>query len=541
MRFTAQSLVLILVASLAFWGCEGPEGPQGPAGANPAMGPVITTLLAVPDSIGTNQSTQFIVSAYDPNGDAITYHWVVPVGSVNSATVSNPMWTATDSMGLFTFTVHAIAGGDTTAGTLLVGVNTYVPSVMPYYLGNNQESCAHCHDGKIMTWSETHHATAYKASEESCNECHSTGWDETLDNGGYDDNPVAAMQNVQCEGCHGPMGPNPAVNEPNVEGTLSGETCSECHESFFADWGQSQHGTVIEEEGYDFFIEEWGSFSDCDHCHIAEGFLYTWDNDWTTDPNLSWYEEHGAHEIGCGTCHDAHELHVLDGDTLQLRALDDIELPNPDGYTISGWGAGQLCGNCHHDRRTPSTIESYLNNGSSHFGPHGSPQADMVEGTGTYEIPGYSYPVTANQHDGILDEACVSCHVVIEEGTPHIASSGHTYEPQLSMCQNCHTTATSFDVGGVQTETQALMDELANMIMANNPAITEFTSTQLGDTTISNYEDRVASWAYFKVENDKSTGVHNRDYAALILQNSIDYYGTVVAGKRNDDNLWGLK
>lgn len=538
MRIATASLMLFATCLLFLTGCEGPEGPQGPAGPsgnNPPLAPVITALVAIPDSIGTNQTTQFFVAAYDPNGDALSYHWIVPVGTLSSATVASPVWTATDSMGLFTVTVHVIAGGDTTAGTLLVGVNTYVPSVTPYYLGNNDMTCSHCHEGKVNGWMTTNHHASYKASQMSCNECHSTGWDEALDNGGYDDNPVAALQNVQCEACHGPMGPNPATHEPDTEANLAGETCAGCHESFYEDWEESSHGQAIENAGgMAAFVDEWGN-STCDDCHIGEGFLNKWDGDYAATPS---YASGVAHEIGCGICHDAHDYHT----ETQLRAQSTITLPYPDGYTISDWGTGLLCGNCHRDRRTAANMTSHLTNGSAHFGPHESPQADMLEGVGTYEIPGYSYPVTDQQHVSITSDACVTCHVRVETpaGSGHPTETGHDFEPRLSWCQTCHTTATDFNIGNVQTETEALMEELADLIMANNPAITEFTAAVVGDTTISNYEDRVAAWAYFFVERDGSKGVHNRDYAELILQNSIDYYTAVTANRPNQDP-WGVK
>lgn len=179
---------------------------------------MITALLAIPDSVGTNQATQLLVLAYDPNGDVLSYHWVVPVGSVSSNTVANPTWMATDSMGLFSFTVDVIAGGDTTVGTLLVGVNTYVPSVTPYYLGDDATTCRHCHESAVSGWMTTNHSFAHDSLVsdpnygEPCYPCHNTGWNTSLDNGGYDDNPVEAMANVQCEACHGPMGPNPATH-----------------------------------------------------------------------------------------------------------------------------------------------------------------------------------------------------------------------------------------------------------------------------------------------------------------------------------------
>jgi hypothetical protein len=552
MRKATATFSLLLVALLIFWGCEGPEGVQGPQGdpgdpgVNPPLAPIITALLAIPDSIGTNQSTQFVVAAYDPNGDTLSYHWMADVGSFNDATVANPTWTATDEMGLFTFTVHVIAGGDTTTGTLIVGVNTYVPSVMPYYLGDNPNTCGHCHESVIGTWMGTKHSFAHDSlvSDPSYNEfcypCHNTGWDETLDNGGYDDNPVAALNNVQCEACHGPKGPNPAVNNPNVglPDLLAGTTCAaQCHTVQPAEWATSMHGTAMERAGGEAaFVDEWDG-SSCNYCHIAEGFLGKWDPDWPSTPD---FEEYGGHQIGCGICHDAHDMHT----STQLRAQEDIALVYPTGYEISGWNESLMCGNCHRGRRSETTIENHLNNGDDHFGEHPSAEGDMVEGIGSYEIPGYEVAQTPNQHSNFASP-CTDCHMRYVEGEFGPEATGHTFEPELITCQTgvgCHPFATDFNILGRQDSILALMDDLQSMILNDNPELQAATwiDSTVGDTSITTPEQRAAAWAWFFVESDGTFGIHNKYYAAAILQASIDYYGTVAASKR-DDNLWGEK
>ncbi len=410
------------------------------------------------------------------------------------------------------------------------------------YLGADWETCAHCHDDKVAGWSGTPHFWAHDSLvgtagyTEECYPCHTTGYDVNVANGGFDDESDPDLANVQCEACHGPMGPNPATHEPDLSANLAGETCAAlCHTVQPAEWEQSKHGQAMENAGgMEAFRDEWDG-SSCNYCHLGEGFLAKWDSDWSGFTDFTGE----VHEIGCGICHDAHQQH----EDFQLRAQEPIELPYPTGYTIEGWGAGLLCGNCHRDRRTADNMTSHLNNGNAHFGPHGSPQADMVEGTGTYEIPGYNYDVTPNQHAGLtgFEDYCVSCHMIYEEGVGGPTATGHTFEAEVTMCATCHAGATDFNVGGVQDEVQAKMDELATLVMTNNPAITEFTAEMLGDSSISNYEDRVASWAYFLVENDLSLGVHNRDYALKALQNSIDYYTDVTAAKPPENNIWGMK
>jgi ferredoxin len=241
-------------------------------------------------------------------------------------------------------------------------------------------------------------------------------------------------------------------------------------------------------------------------------------------------------------CHDSHNGSSF----VQLRAEAPIILPNPPNYSISDFGAGQICGNCHRDRRTYANMVSQINGGNAHFGPHDSPQADIVEGTGTYVVDStYNYDLTPNQHtnQGVLTNLCVDCHVKVvdDPNGPHATTTGHTFMPQLSTCTTvCHPGATSFDIGGVQTHTDSLMDVLEGLIVNGNPNLTlPLTATEIGDTSLSTVLDRKVSWSYFKVENDKSRGVHNRDYTWLILQNSIDYYNAhSLASDLRKPNSW---
>jgi len=538
MRIHPASLALVLTLSLIFWGCEGPQGPEG---VNPAMAPVITSLMAIPDSVGTNQSTQFVVAAYDPNGDALSYLWSAPVGSFSDAAVSNPVWTATDSMGLFAVQVQVSAGGETATGTLIVGVNTYVPSVTPYYLGDNANTCGHCHESVITDWMTTNHATACDSItglpfySESCDECHNTGWNEELDNGGYDDNPVAALQNVQCEACHGPMGPNPAAHEPEVFSVLStADACAQCHEKQPEEFAESKHGNImVNHGGVEAVIDEWGG-AGCDDCHLGEGFLNKWDLDYAAPVS---YASGQASPITCAVCHDAHREHTEH----QLRAQVPVVLPNPVGYTISEWETSLMCANCHRDRRTAEQIQNHLNNGNAHFGPHPSPEANMVEGVGSYEIPGQTYTNPQNQHAGLagFEDPCVRCHMRYVEGEGGPEATGHSFEPEQATCMMCHPVSSEFDYGNTKAEVEDLMAQLQQMILDHNPSLAAvgWSEENVGNAAYTTMEARTAAWAWFFVEQDGTFGIHNRDYAVEILTNSLNYYAGVTSG-RSGSTAW---
>ena len=100
-----------------------------------------------------------------------------------------------------------------------------------YYAGS--DACTGCHPDQSAQWSTTRHAEAFSSLTESdqgynpeCIFCHATGWGYT---GGFvlaDDTP--AMENVQCEMCHGAAGEHIETGRADFE-TASASTCLQCH------------------------------------------------------------------------------------------------------------------------------------------------------------------------------------------------------------------------------------------------------------------------------------------------------------------------
>ncbi len=509
---------LALLAMFVYVGCKGDTGPAGPAGTNPPLPPVITSVIALPDSVGTGEYTTVIVSAYDPNGDAITYAWTATYGTFGTPDAAYTRWTPPDSIGLYTVNVAVTDADGTTNGTVLVGVNVYVPAVTPNYLGNDAITCGHCHNGNLGQWYTTPHSTAFDSSSAPV-EHKTVGYDLAVDNGGYDDNPVDALKNVQCEACHGPMGPNVGDHRPLSQAALTGEACGHCH----AEWPEYQysgHGTAMERAGgHDAFRDEWAG-ANCNYCHIGEGFMIAKDADWAgrAVPQT-------VSQIACGACHDPHSVN---DNEYQIRTQADFDLPyggedNPGAYTVTGWSKGQLCGQCHHSRRSRTSIMNQINNvnnGAQRMGPHESPQADMIVGRGSWEIEGLTY-VRTNQHaDNFaegqpLEEVCVSCHM--HDLTSPYPHAEHTFYPNVVNCFGCHGTPSDFDIGNVQTETQHLMDSLAT-ILPHNADLTLPTDTRAAPWTP---EMREAAYAWYFVHNDGSKGVHNSEYARTLLENAI--------------------
>ena len=321
---------------------------------------------------------------------------------------------------------------------------------------------------------------------------------------------------IGCENCHGPMGTTIYDHDPQITWTTrnpDGEStvgCANCHAGQFEQWQEAGHGLTLEhheldQEGFD---SEWGRGS-CAVCHTSEGYIGGKDDAWAglapDDYSI----------IGCIACHDPHS-HANDA---QLRGLEDVEVQY-DAYPaeMTGYGAGQLCAQCHHARRDVDNVMGQIfGKGSSHFGPHGSPQMDMFLGAGSYEIPGVEYVYDRGENLGHqnMEQGCVSCHmtVVVEHERD---SHSHTFTSAVETCTPCHGDGNDeFDISGKQTEITALMEELLTTI---GVPIDDF-----GDTSITTSAQREAAYAYKFVQNDGSYGVHNFRYAKSLLTNAIDY------------------
>ncbi len=446
------------------------------------------------------------------------------------------------------------------------------PSGVDYeytYVGTKGTPCNHCHATVVADVLHTKHTQAYDDLEEEdrdnpyCEQCHTTGWDSPVNYGdteiaeygpdvnGFDDywgvdTEHAAerrdeLAGVQCEACHGPMGPSfedhapPTLTMATVVGPDFPEDvvspCYPCHSTQFAEdeYPVSGHGTVLDGD-LEAFRDEFSGGS-CSTCHTSEGFVKMTDGDYAT-----WTPDE-YNFIGCVTCHDPHLGAEGGGNEAQLRFVGAQEVvytfpydpgdPEVARMDDGEYGPGNLCAKCHHGRRNTANVQGQIANGTAHFGPHESPQMDLFLGAGCYEIPGASYDRT--QAHQSIETACVKCHMR-REVTLHgelQEHSFHSFAPDPGNCNvvGCHTELTDFDYHGIQTEVEDLMNDLAGRfgyadVEAMMDEETGWVSTAAGVTTWQ----REAAYALYFVHADGSKGVHNADYAIDLLENAIEYY-----------------
>lgn len=545
--------------------------------------------------------TTFGVSPFDVSKDSVeqyfdrAYNGLTNVGKEtkvflqgkSSVALQNPIWTITQapvgsnaafgssknvdtSTQLITFIPDltgtykiSLQSGTTTAeitlnSALFLGVEGGAP--LP--------TCKTCHNNSLFNfvydkWAQTNHATTLQRAldgelsnhfNNNCVKCHSTGYDATASNDGFDDFPFVfpsslgagvynqmvtqypdAMKraNVQCESCHGPGSDHfSQMEDSKMVTTIASENCIACHEDgnhLIAplQWDVSAHA-----KGSAFFAgsNRWG----CTACHNGQGFI-----DKTKGLAQSVTT---VYKITCATCHDPHDATHPN----QLRTMSATLLT---GAQFDG-GKGALCVQCHQARRVATSyVQNYLASLSSHFGPHYSQQGDMLMGTNAYS---WGETLPTSPHMAATNNSCVDCHMHVGD---HLLGSvplsgGHSFamstasgEDNVASCSGagCHgDIGTSFSdkkfylngnadldrngvAEGLQDEIHGLLDQLATLLPPiGQPTVGVIDSNWTLDQAAGQYN-------YKFIKYDGSYGIHNPHYTVGLLYLSIGKLGGIVS------------
>lgn len=536
----------------------------------------VDTVVANPAMIAQGGTVELTASATaQPGVGPLTFNWFASAGELDAQTGDTVHWKAPDDPQVVTITVHAAnaAGTFIGIGASMVGVEMYVPTVTPYYLGD--AACAGCHSGNHTEWAGTAHAHAWETLQNSghpqpfCNPCHAVGWDFDLTdstfvgntgNSGYDEAPIAKFEDVQCENCHGPASDHVAqVNPALVQVSYDVMNCGQCHEGthhpFLTEWRQSPHN-------FDPYAEDSPS---CGGCHDGVAAAIRLSNGSSAYPLNVFYGTGAISErpdtsvvplqaVVCQACHDPHSP----DNPAQVRTVADVPLRTPTGQppiVVAEGGTGKLCMHCHHARRGPW---EHIPNGNVRFGPHHSPQADaMAAETGYKGVADPTFNWAGPSHL-LVQNSCKTCHLNMSEfgtGPGGAAVVGHEFIPKPEACVNCHGSITAFTqipaaadfdgdgtVEGLQEEVDGLMVLLRDAIVNTPPGLDTTTKGfvgAIGDTALSTLEQREAGWNWVYVYEDGSKGIHNPDYIVQLLQTSYSYITSQpVAGAvavRNDN------
>lgn len=303
-----------------------------------------------------------------------------------------------------------------------------------------------------------------------------------------------------------------------VDGTTS---CVSCHSVAYREpiemaYENSAHGNG----------SSWarGTNPTCARCHNNEGFKDFLSNLYLDSLGFATADTTGyavSNPITCTGCHDKHRSFDFenDGNDYAIRTIDPVNLFLDPNVTIDiknasdELGRSNLCINCHQPRNSyeiPGPTADYEIT-SSRFGPHHGPQSTMLEGIMGANISGSAaYPgVGAAGHR--QGASCIACHMgETTDGT----DGGHTWEPTENTCITCHTGGPPSEVEGFAADIQQLHDLLVAAGSINDD----------GSAIPGTYPANVAqaTWNYVMLEEDKSEGVHNPNYAKALLKNSIE-------------------
>ena len=461
--------------------------------------------IGLPVLLHTKAGTSFNWTLVAPSGSQ--------VNAVQDASTANPYFTP-DVPGKYTVTeVNSGSSMDVFAGKWMGVIDAD---------GEPTSLCTTCHDGnyapdKFTPWMQSGHAQIFSKNLNagghygpSCFSCHNVGFDTTVNNSGFDDQPgyldflnqffpgghaptpnpnnwanmlaqypaVARLANIQCENCHGPNDSLAHKNTgaPGARVTLSSDVCASCHgepprHGRFQQWQLSGHSN------YELASAE-GTSNSCTRCHTGDGFLL-WIDQTAEKASMDQVilgptgapataaelEAMGitadtVHPQTCATCHDPH-AQGNGGTNATVRIEADTKLL-PAGYTALGVGKGALCITCHNTRNGAHNSDpsgNYLPSKSSspYRAPHSAAQGDVLMGQNAYFVP-----VGQRSGHSFIADTCVTCHLVLspppkEFSLPNTGTN-HRFNASMSICTDCHG---EFDGGTVQATVEAELEDLA--------------------------------------------------------------------------------
>jgi len=200
--------------------------------------------------------------------------------------------------------------------------------------------------------------------------------------------------------------------------------------------------------------------------------------------------------------------------------------------------------NCHKNRRNSDTYV-LTNVSSSHWGPHGSVQADNFFGRNAATFN--NTPFLSNAHQFAVTDACVTCHMVATADTGTVNRDkvgGHSWNlhnpasgyDHTAACTNCHGPKNSFEdfeasmdydgdgsIEAIQSEVDGLLAKIRFLLPPTGiDSVSWEMIRDLNDLTI-----KKAFYNYNMIMNDGSRGMHNSKFAFDVLTQTQNALGFV--------------
>jgi hypothetical protein len=297
-----------------------------------------------------------------------------------------------------------------------------------------------------------------------------------------------------------------------VNETYTASQCFDCHSdqntklvAAEAQWSYSVHGSGDN-------INR--NTTPCQQCHTSDGFVAKVTGASIPNPVVN------PTAIHCFTCHAPHT-----NSNLTLRVTAPQSLENGESFDMND---ANICAACHHARQNVNTYIEDPTELSEHWGPHHSPQSDMLWGSNGYEYAGYQYEQT--NHKGATEDGCLDCHF---KATRNYIVGGHSFNMMFvadgdttinSGGCSCHSSSVDdFNHHEVQDSVHTLVEDLKARLIA--AGLVDATGHPLDDVFTSP-DSAGAVWNFLMVEEDRSMGVHNADYIIGLLNSAIQFIQT---------------
>ena len=335
---------------------------------------------------------------------------------------------------------------------------------------------------------------------------------------------VLVLGLIGCEGDIGPTGPTGPAGPQGPQGVAGedgqngAENCMDCH-------GNSQLITAKLFQWENSLHALGGNFdrnqATCAACHTSQGFL-----DRIASGSMAASEDvMDPLPPNCYTCHMIHQTYT--SDDWALTTTDPVTFWV--GGETQDIGSGNLCINCHQARlRTPEVPSpadtDSLEITSPFWGPHHGSQGALFTGSSAFEVgDGYTNSV----HTVAVENSCIGCHMAPVTGGRD--AGGHTFRVETeggdlntNGCIQCHPSSSDLEVlvETTQMEIEMLLEELKTKLIDNGLLGLTFGSYRAVPGKYTPTEVGVL-WNYLYIEEDKSGGVHNYNYAKTLLENSI--------------------